>query len=208
MKAWHTLLIVCCAARLAAQSGPMPRETALLVGWHQCFLPRDTFGRVITDYSSGTPFGLPTLAIERTLMRHGSFQFGLGLDAITHPKHPDYKKLNTQVFAELRYYMLLRRGRPTSGIYIGLFADLDRERWIYRDGGNVAVRKSYENAGPSIGYQHAWGKHFRFNEGVMAVIQSTIRENRYGPDGQITDEINVLDQWYSYYWYFKMGFVF
>jgi hypothetical protein len=40
------------------------------------------------------------------------------------------------------------------------------------------------------------------------VIQSTIRENRYGPDGQITDEINVLDQWYSYYWYFKMGFVF
>lgn len=141
-------------------------------------------------------------------MLHGSIQFGLGADCFSHPRNPDYRKFNSQLFTEIRYYFLLHRGRPTSGIYMGLYADMIRERWIYRQGGNIAIRKSYENAGPSIGYQHAWGEHFRFNEGVTAVMQSTIRENRYEPTGGSPKSSQIVDQWYSFYWYFKMGVVF
>lgn len=208
MKFWGTILAVCCCANLIGQAIPMPRQTSLLFGWHQCFLPNDPFSQNVSGPGTRTFYHLPTIALERTLMRYGSFQMGGGADMFSYPRNPTYIKLNVQVFAELRYYFLLQRGRPTSGIYIGLYADVNRLHWHYRQPRGIAVRRTFENGGPTIGYQHAWGKHFRFNEGVSAVIQSTIRENHYDPSGAILNEMKVVDQWYSFYWYLKMGWVF
>ncbi len=141
-------------------------------------------------------------------MRYGSVQIGLGASLFSYPRNPDYRKFNSQIFSELRYYLLLQRGRPTSGIYIGLYADVNRARWLYREGNGIAIRKSFENAGPSIGYQHAIGEHLRFNQGVTAVLQSNVREIHYDPNGNQIEYIRTIDAWYSYYWYFRMGFVF
>jgi hypothetical protein len=203
------LLLVLYVATLAAQQPPMPKQKGFLIGWHQSFDRKDPDSPTPMGGNWPTNYKLPTIALERTLMRYGSVQVGCGASIISHPKNPDYKKLNTQLFAELRYYICLQRGRPTSGIYIGLYADVNRTRWIYRQPqGQVANRKSFENAGPSFGYQHAIGNHLRFNEGVTAVMQSTIRENNYAPSGGVIEYIRTYDQWYSFYWYFKMGYVF
>lgn len=208
MKSLITLVLTIFAATVAAQTASMPKEKSLLIGWHQCFERRDPTAPTAPSGNWPTSFRLPTLALERTLRRYGSVQVGVGTSLFSHPKNPDYKKFNTQLFMELRYYLLLQRGRPTSGIYIGLFADMDRSRWIYRAQNSIAIRKSFENAGPSFGYQHAIGQHLRFNEGVTAVLQSTIREIHYNPNGGVIESAQTIDEWYSFYWYFKMGVVF
>jgi hypothetical protein len=208
MKPMLTCLLVLCAATLAAQALQMPKEKNLLIGWHQSFDRKYPDSPTPMGGNWPTNFKLPTIALERTLMRYGSIQIGCGASMLSKPRNPDYKKFNTQLFAELRYYLFLQRGRPTSGIYIGLYADVNRTRWLYRQQGQVANRKSFENAGPSIGYQHAIGRHLRFNEGVTAVMQSNVREYHYAPSGEVTEYIRTYDQWYSFYWYFKMGYVF
>jgi hypothetical protein len=41
-----------------------------------------------TGTNSTTTSKIPTLAVERTLLRHASMQFGIGLDFLTRPKNP------------------------------------------------------------------------------------------------------------------------
>jgi hypothetical protein len=101
--------------------------------------------------------------------------------------------------------MIMRHGRRLTGLYMGLYADMNRKRWYNRNPAGIAYRTSWEDAGPSVGYQHAWGPHFRFNEGVTAVIQSNIRDNHY-VDGNVLQAV-VYDAWYTYYFYVRVGVV-
>ncbi len=105
---------------------------------------------------------------------------------------------------------MLRHNRPANGFYFGLYADVNRMRWKYRDSKKLAVRTSWEDAGPSFGYQHSMGlgRHFLFNEGVVAVIQSSVRTFSYDPSGQVNRFEQVVDAWYSFYWYAKIAYVF
>lgn len=209
MKHLGWLALVFCAVQLSAQKAPLPRKTALLIGTFQCFDRSGThFPGSGTGTNSTTTYKISTLAVERTLLRHGSMQFGIGMDFISQPKNPTHQKLDTQLFTELRYYILLRRSGPLSGLYCGFYADVNRERWIYRAENQVAIRRTFENIGPSIGYQHAIGKHFRFNEGVMGVHHSVTREDHFDPEGDTINNYRIAYQWISAYWYIKAGVVF
>ncbi len=209
MKYFGWLMLILCAVQLPAQKAPLPRKTGLLIGTFQCFdrsgFPSTGSG---TGTNSTTTSKIPTLAVERTLLRHASMQFGIGLDFLTHPKNPIHRKWDTQFFTEFRYYILLRRGGPLSGFYCGLYLDITRERWIYRAENQLAIRRTFENIGPSIGYQHAIGKHLRFNEGVTAVHHSVTREDHFTPTGDFSNNYRLAYKWFSAYWYVKIGVVF
>ena len=174
---------------LVAQRLPQ-HETAIFLGWD----------KKIDGYH------IPTITLERSFQRWSSIQFGFGVNAFPIPRNPDYTKLNTQLNAEVRWYMVLRHHRRLTGLYMGLYVDMNRTRWYYRDLKTIAVRKSWEDAGPCVGYQHALGTHFRFNEGVTAVIQSDIRENSY-EIGMAPKQFTIYDAWYTYYFYVRVGIV-
>jgi hypothetical protein len=190
MKHWAVILGMWMPCILLGQKLP-PQETAFLLGWSKKI----------------DGFHVPTIGFERSFKRWSSFQMGLGLNAFASPRHPDFTKLNTQFSAEVRYYMMLRHGRRLTGIYMGIYADMNRTRLYFREGGGIAFRKSWEDAGPSLGYQHAIGPHVRFNEGFAAVIQSNIRDNTYLRRGADPKVYTIYDAWYTYYFYVKMAIV-
>jgi hypothetical protein len=179
---------------LMAQHRQLPSETLLTIGWNR--------GLNQEIYKSGT------IAIERTLMRHASMQFGIGINCLSRPKQPNHTKFDTQVFTELRYYLLLRRGQALSGVYFGFFVGVNRERWYYRDPHQTAIRRTFADYCPSIGYQHAIGKNIRFNQGITAGHRSATHEVQFAPSGDLQYDILSFYTWFSASFYVKIGVVF
>lgn len=184
------------------------KQYVLQIGWYQRFENERPIYPDNQLPNWQTRFYLLTIGIEKQIGKWASLQFGFGSNFLGPHKNPDYKKFNTHIESELRYYMFLRRGRPNTGIYAGLFADMNRIRWKYRDSNRMAVRTSWEDLGTTFGYQHSFGKHFKFNEGLVANLQSIVRTNIYNPDATVLRNERVIDAWYAYYFYVKFAYAF
>jgi hypothetical protein len=192
---WFSLIVLTLrAVAIMAQQRPLPSETALMIGWNR--------GLNQEIYKSGT------VALERTLMRHASMQFGIGINCLSRPKKPNHTKFDTQVFTELRYYLLLQRGHALSGIYFGFFVGANRERWFYRDPHQTAIRRTFADFCPTIGYQHAIGKYIRFNQGIAAGHRTATRELQFAPNGDLDYDGISYYTWFSASVYVKIGVVF
>ncbi len=202
------LFFTCCAAFAVAQQHPVPLQTLVSAGWNQSFERGAGNYPTPTGTNATTVYKLPTIAIEQSVGHNVSLHFGVGLDFVKRPFSTSYKKFDNQFFGELRYYFLLRRGRQLSGIYCGLFGAASRERWLYQKGTRVAIRRGFEDVGLSLGYQHAIGKHFRFNQGVMGGYHTVTREFQFDPYGGLIGEYAIRINIYGALWYINVGYVF
>jgi hypothetical protein len=194
MKYLLALVLMLYAVWVMGQAKPMARGVALLLGTNRSF--------------NQTQYRIGTIALERSLGNHGSIQFGLGLDCMSRPKSPTYQKLDGQVFAELRYYLLMRRGHTLSGLYFGVFAGANCQSWIYRAGKHAAERRTFADLGATVGYQHAIGRHLRFGQGILGGHHIGTYEIRFTPNGSISHESRVAYTWFSALWYMRLGLVF
>jgi hypothetical protein len=188
------MLLMLGATLAMGQQPLLPQVTAIHLGTNRSF--------------NHTQYRIGTVALERSAGRHGSMLFGLGLDCMSRPKNPTHQKLDFQAFAELRYYLLLRRGHALSGLYFGFFAGANIQSWIYRAGNHTAERSKFADLGPTVGYQHAIGRHIRFCQGIMGGHHIGTHEILFAPNGSIISESLLGYTWFSALWYARVGIVF
>jgi hypothetical protein len=200
------LLLVWWALGLLGQS-VMPRQTGLYVGWYQ-HVPS------YSDNINGpdlpiwhTRFRVPTISLERTLRRYGSFRFGVGGSSYKHDHAPVESQTRSHASMEFRYYFLFRRHMPSSGFYIGLIADLNHVEWNSSGNKGKGARTSWQDGGLSLGYQHAWGGHWRFDEGLTSMIRSNVHTESYDVQNNVYVDQIVVDAWYAIYFYVRVGFL-
>lgn len=154
------------------------------------------------------PFTEVTGTYERALWKHQSISATLGigdLDGIG--AGSPYWELYLHSAVELREYFALRRKSTMSGLFLGINASYDRLGALYDHSFQAYLINQWVAAGPTLGYQLAFHKHFRASSALRLAFYPQDRTDYYAPDGAHIGRSTWPGSYY-FYLYFRIGYTF
>ena len=111
---------------------------------------------------------LPNLAIESQIAKRNSFQVEFGYWRIGMPRNGSrvFTDQYLHFGAEFRGYLFLRQAKELCGFYLAPYLAYDRKDSRFVEWKSTAYRRYGTSGGLGIGFQQAFGGHFRAEGGI------------------------------------------
>jgi hypothetical protein len=136
----------------------------------------------------------------------GDFAFGRRVNFVAANGKGHWQTMHIGI--QSRFYLAFRQSRILTGLFVGPFVSLDRQKSTHPDYIGPNIQQSWTSIGLSLGFQQPFfDNRIRLDAGIKSGYRGQINRTVYHPDGTVLNS-TPINYRTSYYAYLQIGYSF